>query len=112
MQEQLLSDAHAFMVADLAFARMIVRATNNLAFELLFNTVVRTVEGNPGIEMAFFANAKVTLAVYRRLLDRMESRDADRARATASRLLDRMDRSTIAALAPFLPAAPTKGNKR
>lgn len=112
MQEQLLGDAHAFMVADLAFARMIVRATNNLAFELLFNTVVRTVEGNPGIELAFYANAKATLAVYRRLLDRMEARDAERARATASRLLDRMDRSTIAALSAFLPVGTTKGAKR
>ena len=91
------------MVADLAFARLIVRATGNLAFELLFNSVVRTVEGHPGIELAFFANAQATLKVYGRLLDRMESRDAERARATAARLLHRLDTSTISALtASFL----------
>jgi GntR family transcriptional repressor for pyruvate dehydrogenase complex len=102
----LLSDPHAFMMADLAFARRIVRATQNLAFELLFNSVVRTVDGNQGIELAFFANARATLAVYGRLLDRLEARDHERARATAARLLHRLDRTTVDALAGFLAAMP------
>ncbi|MBN8610550.1 MAG: FadR family transcriptional regulator [Deltaproteobacteria bacterium] len=102
----LLGDSHAFMVADLAFARLIVRATGNLAYELLFNSVVRTVEGNRGVELAFFANAKATLAVYARLLDRMEARDHERARATAARLLHRLDRTTVDALTMFLAAVP------
>jgi DNA-binding FadR family transcriptional regulator len=102
----LLDDPHAFMMADLAFARRIVRATQNLAFELLFNSVVRTVEGNRGIELAFFANARATLAVYGRLLDRLEARDHERARATAARLLHRLDRTTVDALSGFLAAMP------
>lgn len=102
----LLGDSHAFMVADLAFARLIVRATGNLAYELLFNSVVRTVEGNRGVELAFFANAKATLAVYGRLLDRMEARDHERARGTAARLLHRLDRTTVDALTMFLAAVP------
>jgi GntR family transcriptional repressor for pyruvate dehydrogenase complex len=102
----LLTDPHAFMMADLAFARRIVRATQNLAFELLFNSVVRTVEGNRGIELAFFANARATLAVYGRLLDRLEARDQERARATAARLLHRLDRTTVDALSGFLAAMP------
>ncbi len=101
-------DARAFMHADLAFARMLVRATNNIAFELLFNTVVRTVEQHPGFEIAFYANAPATLAVYGRLLDRIEARDASRARATASRLLARLDRTTIDALTAMAPRARTK----
>ena len=125
MLEKLLGDSHAFMVADLAFARMIVRATRNLAFELLFNTVVRTVEGNPAMELAFFANAATTVKIYRRLLDQMDARGADRARATASRLLHRLDRTTIDALtlffaagaaaraaAPEPPEAPTRARAR
>lgn len=113
---KLTSDAHAFMVKDLAFARKIVRATKNLAFELLFNSVVRTVEGHPGIELAFFANAGATVAVYGRLLDRMEARDAERARATASRLLYRLDRTTTDALSTLLmmqamPASPAVSTK-
>ncbi len=102
----LLGDSHAFMVADLAFARLIVRATGNLAYELLFNSVVRTVEGNRGVELAFFANANATLAVYARLLDRMEARDHERARATAARLLHRLDRTTVDALTAFLALVP------
>lgn len=98
----LTGDAHRFMVHDLAFARRIVRATKNLSFELLFNSVVRAVEGHPGIELAFFANATSTIAVYGRLLDRMEARDADRARATAARLLYRLDRTTTDALSQLL----------
>jgi len=91
----LLSDPHAFMQADLGFARMLVRSTKNLAFELLFNTVQKTIERNRGVELAFFANAPATLAVYGRLLDRMEARDAERARLTAARLLHRLDRTTL-----------------
>jgi len=112
----LTGDAHGFMMQDLAFARKIVRATRNLAFELLFNSVVRTVAGHAGIELAFVANASSTVLVYGRLLDRMEARDAERARATASRLLYRLDRTTTDALSQLLvlqaamPAAapPTK----
>jgi DNA-binding FadR family transcriptional regulator len=103
------SDAHAFMVHDLGFARLIVRATKNLAFELLFNAVVKAALGHPGIELAFFANAPATILVYGRLLDRMEARDAERARQTASRLLYRLDRTTADALTQvlaFTPKAP------
>lgn len=100
----LLSDPHGFMTADLAFARMLVRATKNLAFELLFNTVQKTIERNRGVELAFFANAPATLAVYGRLLDRMEARDAERARLTAARLLHRLDRTTLDRIAMAIGA--------
>ena len=102
-QRTLLADPHAFMTEDLRFARLIVRATKNLAFELLFNAVMRTIEGHPGIELAFFANAETTIKVYARLLDRMEARDAVRARLTAGRLLERLDRATVTALSALLP---------
>ena len=108
----LLSDPHAFMAHDLRFARLIVRATQNLAFELLFNAVMRTIDGHPGIELAFFANAETTLKVYARLLERMEARDAVRARQTAGRLLERLDRTTVAALSALLPRHEAKPNAK
>ena len=104
----LLHDPHAFMAHDLRFARLMVRATKNLAFELLFNAVMRTIDGHPGIELAFFANAETTLKVYARLIDRMEARDAGRARQTAGRLLERLDRTTVAALSALLPRHESK----
>jgi DNA-binding FadR family transcriptional regulator len=91
-QRALIGDPHAFMAHDLRFARLIVRATKNLA----------------GIELAFFANAETTLKVYARLLDRMEARDAVRARLTAGRLLERLDRATVTALSALLPRHETK----
>lgn len=118
-----LGDPHAFMTADLAFARLLVRSTRNLAFELLFNTVQKTIERNRGVELAFFANAPATLAVYGRLLDRMEARDGTRARATAERLLHRLDRTTLDRIAmaigmlsqmlppPAVEATPTTTTK-
>jgi GntR family transcriptional repressor for pyruvate dehydrogenase complex len=98
MQEKLIGDVHAFMVADLAFARMVVRATKNLGFELLFNTVERSIEQMPGVELAFSMHAPNTVRIYRRILDRLEARDAERVRRTAARLLSRLDRTTLEAL--------------
>jgi DNA-binding FadR family transcriptional regulator len=105
MQAELLDRPRAFMDADLAFARRMVRATHNLAFELIFNTVARTVEANASIELAFFANAPQTLRVYARLLDIVERRQAERARRATAALLDRLDRSTLAQIAAFVGGA-------
>lgn len=102
MQEKLVGDAHAFMIADLAFARMVVRATKNLGFELLFNTIERSIEEMPGVELAFSIHATTTVKVYRRLLERLEARDAVRVRRTAARLLTRLDRTTIEQLSRFM----------
>jgi DNA-binding FadR family transcriptional regulator len=109
MQAELLDRPKAYMQADLAFARLVVRATHNLAFELIFNTVARTIESNAGLELAHFANAPFTLRVYARLLDLVEKRDADRARRATSALLERLDRSTIARLAQFTGANELTG---
>jgi DNA-binding FadR family transcriptional regulator len=98
MQEKLVGDPHAFMIADLAFARLMVRATKNLGIELLFNTVSRSIEEMPGIELAFSLHAPNTVKIYRRLLDRMEAREGGRLRMTAARLLGRLDRTTMDAL--------------
>ena len=39
----------AFKSSDLAFARLLIRAGHNFALELLFNSVVRVIESNPGV---------------------------------------------------------------
>ena len=108
MQSELLDRPRAFMAADLAFARLIVRATHNLAFELIFNTVARTVESNAGVELAFFANAPQTIRVYARLLDIVERREAHRARRATAALLERLDRTTLSRVAAFV-GAPDPG---
>lgn len=112
MQAELLDQPRAFMIADLGFARLVVRSTHNLAFELIFNTVARTAESNAALELAFFANAPQTLRVYARLLDIVERRKAERARRATAALLDRLDRTTLSRVAAFLGApesAPLAG---
>jgi GntR family transcriptional repressor for pyruvate dehydrogenase complex len=98
----LLRQPKAFVDADLAFARLVVRATHNIAFELVFNTVQKAVAGNPALELAFHANAEQTLQVYERLLDLIDRHDAHRVRQVTSRLLERLDRRTLRLLGAAL----------
>jgi GntR family transcriptional regulator, transcriptional repressor for pyruvate dehydrogenase complex len=94
-QATLVSEPARLMAADLGFARKLVRATHNLALELLFNTIVRQIEGQPGIESAFMAEPRRTLATYGRVLDFVEARDARGARKMTRRLLDRLDERVL-----------------
>jgi GntR family transcriptional regulator, transcriptional repressor for pyruvate dehydrogenase complex len=98
-QHELLDRPREFMSADLHFARLMVRATHNLGFELLFNTVARVLERNASLELAYFTNAPQTLRVYARLLDILEKRESDRARRATAAALARLDRSTLARIA-------------
>lgn len=98
-QHRLVDQPKAYMESDLAFARLVVRATHNIAFELAFNTVSKAIAGNSALELAYYANAHQTLAVYERLLELMEKRDSGRVRQVTSRLLERLDRRTLGLLA-------------
>lgn len=94
-QGSLVDDPEAFVRADLDFARMMLRASHNLALELLFNTIQRIIEQNPGFEAAFLVNADASLTVYDKLLDLIEERNPKRVRKTTRRLLERLDRGTL-----------------
>lgn len=93
-----LTDPRRFMEADLLFARHVVRATQNIGYELVFNTVQRATHDNPALELAYFANAPRTVEVYDRLIELMEKGDPRRVRDLASRLLSRLDRQTLRAI--------------
>lgn len=92
---ELLDNGEAFMREDLNFARILVRATHNLALELLYNTVQRIITASPGFEAAFLVNARDTLATYDALLDLLETRDPGRIRKAAARFLEPLDRKTL-----------------
>jgi len=95
-QREVLDRPRELMEMDLTFARLVVRATHNIAFELVTNTVSRAL-GRSELELAFQANAEQTLQVYERLIDLMERREADRVRQVTVRLLTRLDRQLLAA---------------
>jgi len=87
-----------FMETDLDFARAMVQATKNLAFELTFNTVRKVIVQNPALQLAFAANAKQTVQVYARVAELMLERKPARASQVTGRLLERMDRRTLQAI--------------
>ncbi len=91
-------DASRWITADLAFARMVARATQNTAVVLVTNTIVRMLEQQPGVEFAFMADPRATITFYRRIVALMEARDAERARRLTRRLIERLDRRVLAAL--------------
>lgn len=97
--ETLVDDARAFMQADLQFARLLVRATHNIALELLYNTVQRIIQASPGFEAAFGVNAPATLATYDLLLERLGTRDPERVQSAARKVLGPLDRKTLDRLA-------------
>jgi DNA-binding FadR family transcriptional regulator len=98
-----------FMSKDLEFARAVVRAGKNLALELLYNTVGRILDGHPGLVLAFSANAEQTITVYRRLLELVRSRDAERVGTVARKLLVRLDHMTLKRVAAITGQSPDAG---
>jgi DNA-binding FadR family transcriptional regulator len=104
-----VDDAPRFMEEDLQFARLLVRATHNLAMELLYNTALRVLRASPGFEAVFSVNARETLRVYERLLAMIGDRDPERVQALARRVLEPLDRKTTDRLAELAEVlGPTK----
>lgn len=93
--EEAVGDAQRFMEEDLNFARLLVRATHNLAIELLYNTILRVIRSSAAFEMAFAVNSKETVRVYRRLLASVESREPREASKLAVRILTPLDQRTL-----------------
>ena len=102
-QHALIEKPGEYMRSDLAFARLVIRATHNIAFELVFNTVQKTIAENAALELVYYANASQTLTVYARLLDLMQKRDGERVRRLGARLLTRLDRRTLALIEQLSP---------
>jgi GntR family transcriptional repressor for pyruvate dehydrogenase complex len=105
-QEALQHDPRAYVQADLAFARLLARATHNIAVVFLANTIVGLLAAQPGIEAAFYADPGGSLAVFHKLVDLIESRDAPLARSFAKRLITKLDRHILQQLEAALGAQP------
>ncbi len=101
-QAMFVDDPARWVAADLAFARMVARASHNAALVLVTNTLARMLERQPGVEAAFMAAPQGTLAFYRRVLALVTARDARLARSLTRRLIERLDRRVLAALRSLL----------
>ncbi|GAC1352420.1 MAG: FadR/GntR family transcriptional regulator [Polyangiales bacterium] len=100
-QASLLHDPKGYIDADLSFARLLSRATHNVALTFLANTIVRVLEKQPGIELAFFVDPQGTLAVYRKFVAVIEARDVQLACTFARRLITKLDRRLLERIAAF-----------
>lgn len=94
-QALLVGDPVAYVASDLALARRFAACTQNVALLLLANSIVRLIEHQPGLELAFVIDTAGALAFYRRVLDLIERRDARRARRFARGLIERLDRRIL-----------------
>lgn len=91
-----VDDVPKFMKLDLALAIRLVKATHNLALLFLSNTIVRTLESQPGIDAAFAVNPRGTVASYRRIAALIRARDSKRARKLTRMLFGKIDRGLLA----------------
>jgi DNA-binding FadR family transcriptional regulator len=108
-QALLVHHPAGYIAADLALARRLARATGNTALVLLANTVTGMLERQPAMEVAFLVDAAGTLRFYRRVLQLLGSRDGERARRLAARLIARVDRSLLARISALFEEPTANG---
>ncbi len=105
-QAAAMGDPGAFAAGDLAFARAVLRATGNLALELLLNTIERFYRSRPEIARAMLAEPPATLAGYHATIALIAARDADRARHAVRQTLAAFDQITLERLGESTLDAP------
>jgi DNA-binding FadR family transcriptional regulator len=106
VQRGLRGEPERYVASDLALARRFAGATHNLALVLAANTLIRMLDRQPGLELAFLVQADATLHFYDRVLELIERRDAGRARRYARVLIERLDRHMLARLRATLGLNP------
>jgi GntR family transcriptional repressor for pyruvate dehydrogenase complex len=97
--EAAVGDTTKFMALDVQLALRLVKATHNLAFVFLANTMSRILLEQPGIEAAFAVNQNGTVASYRRIATLLKARDAKRVRKLTAMVIGKLDRGLVATVA-------------
>lgn len=96
LQGARVGDVVAFARGDLDVARLVVRATGNLALELLFNSFARFPEDEPALARLLYPAPRVQHRHYASLLSLLEARDPTLARAAMTAALEAFDKLTLA----------------
>lgn len=118
--ERSLRDHHAFVRADLAFGRTLLRLSGNLAFELTYNTMVTIAEAEPELMQVLYADRELILEAARSLPVLLAVRDPEFTRSTVREGLRALDDERLPRIAarvnppsgtndPAPPEAATKG---
>jgi DNA-binding FadR family transcriptional regulator len=110
-QADRVEDTLAFARGDFEVAREVVRASRNLAIELLLNTIVRFPLEDDSLLRAMYPAPRIQNEHYTTLLALIESRDPPRAREMMRAALEAIDRVTLQRLERE-PHARTTARKR
>jgi DNA-binding FadR family transcriptional regulator len=97
-QHALTGDPLKFAIGDVEFARLIVRASRNLALELLINTVARFPTEDPQLTLAMYPNPPQQFKMYAPLVAMIATRTADVARERLRDTLVALDTHTLSLL--------------
>jgi DNA-binding FadR family transcriptional regulator len=103
-------DRVAFARGDVAFVRAIIRATRNVALELVLNTFARFPDEHPELVAELFDTPEVSLHYYAVVIELIRRGDPQLARELVRRELDRMDEAW-ARRHPERPAPPPRGKR-
>lgn len=89
------TDLEAFAQRDLLFSRETVRASGNLAMELLLNTVAQLYESHPEIVSAMHHDMPEIRRSYGDVVAMIRAGDAELARSGVRQFLERLDAKTL-----------------
>jgi GntR family transcriptional repressor for pyruvate dehydrogenase complex len=90
-QKGRVNDPVAFARGDVAFVRAVVRATGNVALELVLNTFARFGDDQPELVAELFDRCDVALAYYPIIIELIRRGDPQMARELVRRELDKLD---------------------
>jgi len=92
------TDLPALAEGNLAFSRGVIRLTDNLPLELLFNAVAKVYRSRPELVDLLLAEPDAVRASFPAIVALIRTRDAERARALVRATLRAIDDATLARL--------------
>ncbi len=98
LQQARIGDVLAFARGDLHVARLVVRASKNLALEMLLNTIMRVPEDDPMLLRAMYPSPRAQYRHYDVVLHLIETGAGALARDAMRSALEALDRVTMARL--------------
>jgi DNA-binding FadR family transcriptional regulator len=93
--QRIETDPATFAARDLQFSQRVVRAANNVALSLLFNTVARTYAANPALAAAMHQARPAVAASYPAIVALLRAKDPTLARRAVHMTLEALDTATL-----------------
>jgi GntR family transcriptional repressor for pyruvate dehydrogenase complex len=95
-QQQNVSDPLALARGDVAFQRAVIRASGNVALELVLNSFARLPDEQPELVTALYEKPEETLAAYPLVIELVRAGDAEKARKLVRAALEAADDALLA----------------